>query len=198
MPSTSVETTSSTEKSPQTQRTPHPTRELTIADFAELPHKPQEHQNTDKSIPIEKEFSDDSMENQSRAVIPKKPIQTTFKRPTGTTSDSEETSTTNTFTKEQRNLAIHICREPHKYSFRDVDRIQTISTDKKRCIISKAMFIILGDYDPSNEYISNYSDAKTSRLYRKLTENRIDIETLYLQIYNQLTKDKPKGTKHTN
>ena len=60
------------------------------------------------------------------------------------------------------------------------------------------MFVELGDYDPSNKYTSNYSDAKTIRLYRKLTENRIDIEKLYLQIYNQLTKDKPKRTKHRN
>ena len=55
------------------------------------------------------------------------------------------------------------------------------------------MFIELGDYDPSN------SDSKTIRLYRKLTEKRIDIETLYSQIYNQLTKnEKPKRTKHND
>ena len=48
------------------------------------------------------------------------------------------------------------------------------------------MYIELGDYDPSNEYIVNYSDAKTVRLYRKLTENKIDVETLYQQIHNQL------------
>lgn len=63
---------------------------------------------------------------------------------------------------------------------------------KKRRIMSKIMYIELGDYDPSNEYIINYSDAKTIRLYRKLTENKIDIEKLYEQILNQLTKDKPK------
>ena len=39
------------------------------------------------------------------------------------------------------------------------------------------MFIELGDYDTSNEYMVNYSDSKTIRLYRKLTEKRIDIET---------------------
>ena len=61
------------------------------------------------------------------------------------------------------------------------------------------MYIQEGDYDPSNENIINYSDAKTIRLYRKLTENKIDAETLYLQIYNQLSKqDKPKCTKHAN
>ena len=59
------------------------------------------------------------------------------------------------------------------------------------------MFIELGDYDPSNEYIVNYSNSKTIRLSRKLTEKRIDIEILCLQIYNQLTKnEKPKRTKH--
>ena len=59
------------------------------------------------------------------------------------------------------------------------------------------MLIKLGDYDPSNEYVVNYSDSKTIRLYRKLTEKRINIETLYSQIYNQLTKnEKPKCTKH--
>ena len=61
------------------------------------------------------------------------------------------------------------------------------------------MYIELGDYDPSNEYVANYSDSKTIRLYRKLTEKRIDAEALYTQIYNQLTKrDKPKRTKHSN
>ena len=71
--------------------------------------------------------------------------------------------------------------------------------DKKRRIISKAMYIQLGDYDPSNEYITSYSDAKTIKLYRKLTENKIDVETLYLQIHKQLSKhDKPKRTKHSN
>lgn len=42
------------------------------------------------------------------------------------------------------------------------------------------MYIEFGDYDPSNEYIANYSDSKTIRLYRKLTEKRIDAEALYL------------------
>ena len=61
------------------------------------------------------------------------------------------------------------------------------------------MYIELGDYDPSNEYVVNYSDAKTIRLYRKLTEKKIDIETLYKQIHNQLHKqDKLKRTKHSN
>ena len=38
------------------------------------------------------------------------------------------------------------------------------------------MFVELGHYDPSSEYIVNYSDSKTIRRYRKLTEKRIDIE----------------------
>ena len=45
--------------------------ELTIADIPELLHKPQENQNTEKPIPIEEEFSNDSMENQSPGVISK-------------------------------------------------------------------------------------------------------------------------------
>lgn len=89
--------------------------------------------------------------------------------------------------------------ELHKYNFRDVDKLQNINTDKKRRIILKAMFLELGDYNPSNECIANYSDTKTIRLYRKLIEKHIDAETLYLQIYNQLNKqDKPKRTKHNN
>ena len=59
---------------------------------------------------------------------------------------------------------------------------------KKRRIISKAMYIQLEDFDPSNEYVLNYSDVKTIRLYRRLTENKIDPEILYLQIHNQLAK----------
>ena len=49
-----------------------------------------------------------------------------------------------------------MCRELHKYSFRDVDKLQNINTDKKRRIILKAMYIKLVDYDPSNEYAANY------------------------------------------
>ena len=40
------------------------------------------------------------------------------------------------------------------------------------------MYAELGDYDPSDEYIINYTDTKTIRLYRKLIEIRVDVETL--------------------
>ena len=40
------------------------------------------------------------------------------------------------------------------------------------------MYIELGDYDPSNEYVINYTDTKIIRLYRKLIEIRVDVETL--------------------
>lgn len=60
--------------------------------------------------------------------------------------------------------------------------------DKKGRIISKALYIQLGKYDPSNEYVMNYSNVKTIRLYQKLIENKIDPETLYLQIHSQLSK----------
>lgn len=61
------------------------------------------------------------------------------------------------------------------------------------------MYIELGDYDPSNKYVVNYPDPKTIRLYGKLTEKRTDAETLYIEIYNQLTKqDKQKCTKQSD
>ena len=173
---------------------PHPTMDLTIDDFPTL--TPDEIDN--QSTPDKNDFSDDSMD-QSPAVTSNHPLQTTFKRPREATSDSEDHLNNTTLTKEQRNTAIHVCRELHRYSFRDVDKLQNLNLDKKRRIISEAMFIELGDYDPSNEYIVNYSDSKTIRFSRKLTEKRIDIETLYLQIYNQLTKnEKPKRAKHND
>ena len=135
--------------------------------------------------------------DQSPAITSNKPIQTAFKRPLETASDSEDKPNTPTLTREQRNTVIQVCRELHKYSFRDVDKLQNINMDKKRRIISKAMHIQFGDYGPSNEYLSSYSDTKTVRLYRKLTENWINVEIFYLQIDNQLSKqDKPKRTKH--
>ena len=82
------------------------------------------------------DFLDDSMD-QSPAVKPKQPIQATFKRAVETISDMEEPPTLTTLTREQKNTAIHVCRESHKYRFRDVDKLQHISTDKKRRIISK-------------------------------------------------------------
>ena len=77
-----------------------------------------------------------------------RPIQTTFKQPLESTSDSEEQATTE-ITKNQRNTVIKECRELHKHNFRDVDKLKNINMDKKRRIISKAMSIQLGDYDPS-------------------------------------------------
>ena len=151
-----------------------------------------------QSTPDKNDFSDDSMD-QLPAVTSNQPLQTTFKRPREATSNSEDHLNNTTLTKEQRNSAIHVCRELHHYSFREVDKLQNLNTDKKRRIISKTIFIKLGDYDPSNEYIVNYSDSKTIKLYRKLTEKRIDIETLYSQKYNQLTKnEKPKRTKYND
>ena len=173
---------------------PHLTMDLTIDDFPTLTTDEIDNQST----PDKNDFSDDSMD-QSPAVTSNQPLQTTFKRPREATSDSEDHLNNRTLTKEQRNTAIYVCRELHRYSFRNVDKLQNLNTDKKRRIISKAIFIELGDYDPSNEYIVNYFDSKTIRLYRKLTEKRIDIETLYSQIYNQLTKnEKPKRTKHND
>ena len=39
-----------------------------------------------------------------------------------------------------------------------------VKTKRDNVYSNKAMFIEPGDYDPSNEYITNYSDTKTIRL----------------------------------
>ena len=127
---------------------PHPTMDLTIDDFPTL--TPDEIDN--QSTPDENDFSDDSMD-QSPAVTSNNPLQTTYKRPREATSDNEDHLNNTTLIKEQRNTPIYVCRELHHYSFRDVDKLQNLNTDKKRRIISKARFIELGYYDPSNEYI---------------------------------------------
>ena len=106
-----------------------------------------------QSTPDKNDFSGGSMD-QLPAVTSSYPLQTTFKRPRETTSKNYLNHTT--LTKEQRNSAIHVCRELPHYSFRDVNKLQNLNTDKKGRIISKAMFNELGDYDPSNEYIVNY------------------------------------------
>ena len=102
---------------------------------------------------------------QSPAVASNHPLQTTFKRPREATSDSEDHLNNTTLTKEQRNSAIYVFRELHRYNFRDVNKLKNLNTVKKRRIISKAIFIELGDYNPSNEYRVNYSDSKTITLY---------------------------------
>ena len=99
--------------------------------------------------------------DQSPAVTSNHPLQSTFKRPRKATSNSEDHLNNPSLTKEQRNSAIHVCRELYRNNFRDVDKLQNLNTDKRRRIISKAMFIELGDYNPSNEYIVNCSDSKT-------------------------------------
>ena len=181
--SSEVETPTTTTTQPITE-TPHPTMDLTIDEFPTLPTKRPTTNPSNTTPSEEADFSDDSVD-QSPVITMQKPIETTFKQPLESTSDSEEQATT-VITKDQRNTVIKECRELHKRNFRDVDKLKNINMDKKRRIISKAMSIELGDYDPSNEYIVNYSDAKTVRLYRKLTENKIDVETLYQQIHNQL------------
>ena len=140
--------------------------DLTIDDFPTLTADEIDNQST----PDKNDFSDDIMD-QSPAVTSNHPLQTKVKRPRETSSDSEDHLNNTTLTKEQRNSAI----------------LQNFNTDKKRRIISRAIFI---DYDLSNEYMVNYSDSKTIRLYRKLTEKRIDIETLKSRTYNlKLTKN---------
>ena len=110
---------------------------------------------TIESTADKNDFSDDSMDP-SPAVTSTYPLQITFKRPL----PKAKIISAIQHTKEKRNKAIHICRELHRYSFRSVDKLQNLNTDKNRRIISKAMFIELRDYDPSNEYIVNYSDSK--------------------------------------
>ena len=94
---------------------PHPTMGLTIDDFPTL--TPDEIDN--QSTPDKNDFTDNSMD-QSPTVSCNHPLQTTFKRPREATSDSEDHLNNTTLTKEQRNSAIHVCRELHHYSFRDL------------------------------------------------------------------------------
>ena len=163
-------------------KVPHPIMDPTIDDFSTLTADEIDNQST----PDKNDFSDDIMD-QSPAVTSDHPLQSKVKRPRETSSDSEDHLNNTTLTKQQRNSAIHVCRELHRYSFRDSNKLQNFNTDKKRRIISKAIFI---DYDLSNEYMVNYSDSKTIRLYRKLTEKSVDIETLKSQTYNlKLTKN---------
>ena len=125
---------------------PHPTMDLTIDDFPTLtPDEINNQPTKDKN-----DFSDDSMD-QSPAVISNHPLETTFKRPREATSNSEDHLNNTTLTKEQRNIVIHVCRELHRYSFRDVNKLQKLNTEKKKRIISKTIFIELGDYDLSSE-----------------------------------------------
>ena len=81
-------------------------------------------------------------------IITSKLIQTTFKRPGNQTSYSKGNQNVTQLSIEQQNTVIKICKDLHKYSFPDVDKLQNISMDKKRRIISKAMYIQLGEFDP--------------------------------------------------
>ena len=170
--------------------------ELTIDEFPTLPSTtPKTTQHDSQDTPDISDYSDDSAEP-SPGVTNAKPIQTSLKRPRETTSDSEDNPNNSILNCDKRSAVIKICRELHKYNFRDMDKLQNINMDKKQRIISKAMYIQLVNYYLSNKYIANYSDVKTIRLYCELTENEIDIETLYQQIHNQLSKqDRPKRTK---
>ena len=131
--------TQPTTKSPTnitTNNVPHPTIDLAIDEFLTL--TPDETHN--QSTPDKIDFSDDSMD-QLPAVTSNHPLQTTFKRPRKASPDSEDHVNNTALTKEQRNCAIRVFRELHRYNFRGVGKLQNLHTDKKKRIISKAIFI---------------------------------------------------------
>ena len=84
--------------------------------------------------------------DQSPAVTFNHPLQTTFKRPRKASPDSEDHVNNTALTKQQRNSAIGVFRELHRYNIRGVGKLQNLNTDKKKKrIISKAMFIETGE-----------------------------------------------------
>ena len=93
--------------------------DLTIDDFSRL----AQDEIDNKSTADKDDFSDDSV-HPSPAVTSNHPLQTTFKRRREATSDSEDHLNNVILTKEQRNSAIHVCRELHRYSFHDVSKLQ--------------------------------------------------------------------------
>ena len=100
--------------------------DLTIDDFPTLTLGETDNQST----PDKNDFSDDSM-NQSPAVTSNHSLQTTFKSPREATSDSEDHLSNPTLSKEQSNTAIHVSKELHRYSFRDVDKLQKFKYGQK-------------------------------------------------------------------
>ena len=139
-----------------TQDVPYRIMELTIDEFPTLPPKGLDTQtNTQTTLEIG-HLPGDSM-NQLPAITYNQPVQATSKRPLETTSDSEDNPNTPTSTKEQQNTVIQVCRELHRCSFRD---LQNIDMGKKRRIISKAMYIEHGDYDPSNDTLITVQTQK--------------------------------------
>ena len=129
------ETNSSEIETPTTNATqptiekPHPAMDLTIDEFPTLPTKRPTTNPSNATPSEEADFSNDSVD-QSPVITMQQSIQTTFRQPLESTSDSEEQATTK-ITKDQRNTVIKVCRELHKYNFRDVDKLQNINIDKK-------------------------------------------------------------------
>ena len=176
-----------------TNNVPHPTIDLAIDDFLTL--TPDETHN--QSTPDKIDFSDDSMD-QSPAVTSNHPLQTTFKRPRKASPDREDHVNNTSITKEQRNSAIRVFRELHRYNFRGVGKLQNLNTDKKKESSRRPCSLKLGN-NSSNEHVGNYSHQKAIRPDPNFTKNCIGIQTLYSQIYKQLTKNKkPKSTKHND
>ena len=137
--------------------------------------------------------------DQSPAVTFNHPLQTTFKRPRKASPDSEDHVNNTALTKEQRNSAIGVFRELHRYNIRGVGKLQNLKTDKKKKESSRRPCSLKLGNNSSNEYVVNYSHQKAIRSDPNFTENRIGIQTLYSQIYKQLTKNKkPKSTKHND
>ena len=119
-------TTPSTQSS---RETPRLSMDLRIDEFPTLPTKQPTIIPTNITTTDDTEFSDDSVD-QSPVVTMQQPIQTTFKRPLQSTSDSEEQNIK--ITEEQHNTVIKVCRELHRYNFRDVDKLQTNNMHKKK------------------------------------------------------------------
>ena len=100
--------------------------------------------------------------DQSPAVTSNHPLQTTFKRPRKASPDREDHVNNTSITKEQRNSAIRVFRELHRYNFRGVGKLQNLNTDKKKESSRRPCSLKLGN-NSSNEYVVNYSHQKAIR-----------------------------------
>ena len=95
-----------------------------------------------------------------------------------------------------------------KFNYRDTGFLTNATTDERNQIIALSMYYQIGRYDPSNKFITTYSNKDILELYKQYTQKKLiktnALITIYMYIYKieQLMKlnknnDKSKSNNKT-
>ena len=74
-----------------------------------------------------------------------------------------------------------------KFNYRDTAFFTNATTDERNQIIALSMYYQIGRYDPSNKFITTYSNKDVLELYKQYTQKKViktnALITIYTYIY---------------